>query len=64
MFVDSDTDSLKSFEIYRLFNKQIIKKDKGLTVEYLICWTSYGPKWHRWYNIKDLNNKAKLVRKY
>lgn len=37
VFVDGDTDNLKSFEIDRLVNKRTIKRVKGLTVEYLIC---------------------------
>ena len=32
VFVDGDTDNLKSFEIDRLLNKQTIKRGKGLTV--------------------------------
>lgn len=43
VFVDGDTDNLKFFEIDCLLNERMIKRDKGLDVEYLICWTSYGP---------------------
>ena len=64
VFVDDDTNSLKSFEIDRLLNKRTIKRGKGLTVEYLVRWTGYGPGWDRWYNVKDLDNAAELVREY
>lgn len=64
VFVDDDTDNLKSFEINRLLNKRTIKRDKGLTVKYLVCWTDYGPEWDKWYNVKNLDNAAELVRKY
>ncbi len=64
VFVDSDTDTLKSFEINRLLNKRTIKRGKGLTIEYLVRWTSYGPEWDKWYNVKNLDNAAELIRKY
>ena len=64
VFVNGDTDSLKFFEIDRLLNKRTIKRSKGLTVKYLVCWTNYGPEWDRWYNVKDLDNAAELVREY
>lgn len=64
VFVDDNTDILKSFEIDRLFNKRMIKRGKGLTTEYLICWTSYEPEWDRWYNVKNLDNAAELVHEY
>ena len=64
VFVDGDTDALKFFEINPLLNKRTIKRGKGLTVEYLVCWTSYGSQWDRWYNVKNLDNAAKLVREY
>lgn len=37
IFVDSDIDNLKSFEINRLLNRQIIKREKDLAVEYFVC---------------------------
>lgn len=36
VFVDGDTDNLKSFEIDRLLNKQTIKRGKSLAIEYLV----------------------------
>lgn len=42
VFVNSDTNATKSFEVDCLLNKQIIKKDKGCVIKYLVCWTGYG----------------------
>ena len=61
VFVNSDTDASKCFEVERLLNKRTVKKGKGGAVEYLICWTEYGPEWDRWYNINDLEIVADLV---
>lgn len=64
VFVKSDTNCFKSFEINCLLNKRTMKWGKSLTVEYLICWAGYKPEWDMWYNVKNLNNIAKLVCKY
>ena len=64
VFVKGDTDKHKSFEIDRLLNKHMVKKGKARIVEYLVCWTGYGPEWDRWYNVKDLDNAHDLVRDY
>lgn len=31
-----DTDTLKSFEIKKLFNKRLVKQEKGRTTKYLV----------------------------
>lgn len=36
-FVNGDTDATTSFEIEHLLNKQMVKKGKGRTMEYLVC---------------------------
>lgn len=64
VFVDGDIDVIKSFEVDRLLNKQIVKKDKGHAVEYLVRWTGYRPEWDRQYNVKDFDNAAELVHDY
>ena len=64
VFVKGDSDKHKSFEIDRLLNKRIVRKGRGLAIEYLVRWTGYGLEWDRWYNIKDLDNAANLVRDY
>ena len=62
VFVEGDTNRQKSFEIDRLLNRRTVKKGKGLAIKYLVRWTGYGPEWDRWYNVKDLDNAADLVR--
>ena len=47
VFVEGDTDADKSFEVDCLLNKQTVKKGRGRAIEYLVCWTGYGPKWDR-----------------
>ncbi len=36
VFVEGDTDKVKSFEIERLLNKRQIKKGKGRAIKYLV----------------------------
>ena len=36
VFVEADTDKVKSFEIERLLNKRQIRKEKGRAIEYLV----------------------------
>lgn len=64
VFVDSDIESLKSFEINCLLNKRMIKKVKDLIIEHLVCWTSYSSKWDKWYNMENVDNIAKLIHEY
>ena len=44
VFIEGDTDSLKSFEIEKLLNKRQVRKGKSRAVEYLVCWKGYGLK--------------------
>lgn len=37
VFIENDTNVLKSFEVKRLLNKKVVKKSKGHLVEYLVC---------------------------
>ena len=64
VFVEGNTDKVKSFEIERRLNKRQIKKGKGRAIEYLVRWKKYSPKWDRWYNVKELDNAAALVDNY
>ena len=64
IFVEGNTDKVKSFEIERLLNKRQIKKGKGQAIEYLVHWKGYGLKWDRWYNVKKLDNAVALVNDY
>lgn len=64
IFVEGNTNRLKSFKIEKLLNKRQVKKEKGQAVEYLVRSKGYGPEWDRWYNIKELDNAAALVNNY
>ena len=64
VFIESDTDKVKSFEVEKLLNKRQVRKEKGQAVEYLVRWKGYGPEWDRWYNVKELDNAAALVNDY
>lgn len=64
VFVESDTDQLKFYEIDRLLNKRTIKKEKKRSIEYLMRWKKYDSKWNRWYNIKNLEDADDLIKKY
>lgn len=64
IFVESNTNKAKSFEIERLLNKRQINKRKGKAIECLVRWKRYYLKWDRWYNIKELDNAAAFVNKY
>lgn len=37
VFVEGDTNRMKSFKIERLLNKCHVKKGKGQAIEYLVC---------------------------
>lgn len=64
VFVEGDTESSKSYFIDRILNKRTIRKGQGMATEYLIKWKGYGPEYDRWYNIKDLDDAAELVKEY
>lgn len=64
VFVDGDTDRAQSFEVKRLLNKCIFKKGRGIVIQYLVCWLGCGPKFDRWYSVKDLDNTTDLVKEY
>ena len=64
VFVEGDTDTLKSFEVERLLNKRLVKRRKGRNIKYLVRWKGYGPEWDRWYNVKELDNAVALVDDY
>ena len=64
MFVESDTNEMKSYEIDRLLNKRTIKRERNQSVEYLIRWKEYDLEWDRWYNVKDLDDANDLINDY
>ncbi len=64
VFVEGDTDTMKSYLVERLLNKRIMRKGRGYATEYLVRWKGYGPAFDSWYNIKDLDNADELVAAY
>ena len=64
VFVEGDTDTMKSYDVERLLNKRVIRKGRGYATEYLVRWKGYGPAFDEWYNIKDLENADELVAEY
>lgn len=41
--------------VNHLLNKRVVKKGKGLAIEYLVKWKGYGPEFDRWCNVKTLD---------
>ena len=64
VFVEGNTNKVKSFEVEKLLNKWQVRKGKGRAVKYLVRWKGYGSKWDRWYNIKKLNNAIAFIDDY
>lgn len=64
VFVQSDSNILKSFEIEKLLNKFWVKKGKDQAIKYLVYWKRYGLKWHRWYNIRQFDNTVGFIEDY
>lgn len=64
VFIDSDTDLFKSFDIERQLNRSIVKLACDNSIEYLVRWKGYDFEWDRWYNVKNPDNAAQLVLDY
>ena len=64
MFVEGDTDTIKSYEIDRLLNKRIIKKGYGVSIQYLARWKGYGPEFNEWLAVSALKNAKELIDDY
>lgn len=63
VFVNGDIHTLQCFKVNRLLNKKTKRKSRGQAVEYLVCQTGYNLKWNMQYNVKNLENTAKLYKK-
>ena len=61
VFVEGDTDRVKSYEIERLVNKRQTKR-RG--PEYLVRWRGYGPEHDDWRNLPELGDAQQLVKDY
>jgi hypothetical protein len=57
-------DTQNQYEIERLINKRVIRRDHDYFTEYLIRWLRYESKYDRWYNIKNLQNAKNLINDY
>jgi len=60
VFVDGDTERVKSFEVDRLVGK----REAVRGTEYLLRWKGYGPEWDEWRNLPELENATDLVNDY
>jgi hypothetical protein len=60
----SMTDTQNEYEIERILNKRIVKRDQNFFTEYFIRWLEYESEWDRWYNVKDLNHVKELIADY
>jgi hypothetical protein len=54
----------QNYEIERLLNKRVIKRDQEYFTKYLIRWQDYEFEYDRWYNVKDLQNAKNLINYY
>ncbi len=61
VYVEGDTDLVKSFEIERLISKRQTKQ-RGL--EYLVRWKEYRPEHDAWRNIPELGDAAQHLKDY
>lgn len=58
VFVEGDTDQVKSFEIERILRKRMTRR-RG--PEYLLRWKDCGPAEDDWRNLRELGNAMDLV---
>lgn len=61
VYVEGDTDLVKSFEVERLISKRQTKR-RG--PEYLLRWKGYGPEHDAWRNIPELGDAAQHLKDY
>ena len=61
VFVEGDTDRVKSWEIERLINKRQTKRRGD---EYLVRWKGWGPQYDEWRNLPELGDAQDLVQDY
>jgi hypothetical protein len=57
-------DIQNQYEIERLINKRVIRRDQNHSIEYLIRWLRYESEYDRWYNVKNLANAKDLIVDY
>ena len=64
VFVEDDTNIFKSFELKKMLNKRVIRKERYLIIEYLVKWSEYESEHDMWLNIKNLDNVKELIQNY
>ena len=64
VYVEDDIDILKFFELKRILNKRIIRKDQDLLIQYLIRWKKYDSTYDKWMTLKELDNASELIVNY
>ena len=64
IFVKRDNENEKSYEIEKLINKRIIKKDREKFTQYFVRWKEYDSKDDTWYSTSALKNAADLIVDY
>ena len=61
VFVEKNTDLIKSFELKRIVNKRMIVRRE---VEYLIRWKNYESEYDVWRNLSKLSDVMNLIQRY
>ena len=61
VFVEENTDLIKSFELKRIINKRMIVRRE---VEYLIKWKDYESEYDVWRNLSKLSDVMNLIQRY
>jgi hypothetical protein len=60
----SSVTNSQNYEIERLLNKRVVKRDQEYFTKYLVRWQDYELEYDRWYNVKDLDNVKELIADY
>ena len=64
VFADKENQDLDEYEIDRLLDKRIIRKGRGLSVQYLARWVGYGPEDDMWRTLPQLEHCQDLIDDY
>ena len=59
-----EVEGKPEWEIDWLLDKRVIRKGRGWSTQYLVCWLGYGPEHNQWHSAKDLTNAADLMAEY
>jgi hypothetical protein len=57
-------DFQDEYEIEKLLNKRIVKREHEFFTKYLIRWQEYESEFDKWYNVKNLENAKNLIANY